>query len=412
MSNPAIRVEDLSKVYSIGSKRSGDLRESIKNLFSKRNEKSGAAAVNAFWALTDVSFEIGKGEAVGIIGKNGAGKSTLLKILSRITKPSCGRIELDGRVSALLEVGTGFHPELTGRENIFLNGTILGMRRAEIKAKFDEIVEFSGVEKFIETPVKHYSSGMYVRLAFSVAAHLEPEILIIDEVLAVGDAEFQRKSVEKMESVIKLGRTVLFVSHNMTAVESLCSKVIVLNNGKTEFSGNASGGINYYLQQNIEMSKSSMLTRKDRSGNGRIRFSAVQIFDKRDMPLSTVAVAQDIKIKIYFKNYTGEPLKHYKIDVSLGTAGKSGLVWFSSSLFNQKTTIEVQSESITLTINRFPLVQDRYFLSLFFLLDGQVADWIQDAFFFDVSGGDFYGSGTLPYKGHGTFLIDHSFEID
>ena len=231
MSDVAIKVESLSKKYTIGVKSSSSLRETLVSkwdmLTGKKKEET-----EEFWALKDVSFEVKKGEVLGIIGKNGAGKSTLLKILSRITEPTSGRAEISGRVSSLLEVGTGFHPELTGRENIFLNGTILGMSHKEVKSKFDEIVDFSGVEKFIDTPVKHYSSGMYVRLAFAVAAHLEPEILIIDEVLAVGDAEFQKKCLGKMGDVNKKdGRTVLFVSHNLSSVKQLCNHGLLLFNG-------------------------------------------------------------------------------------------------------------------------------------------------------------------------------------
>lgn len=232
MSEVAIRVDNLSKQYKIGVKRSGSFRETFSNVFRRKREE--AADASEFWALKDVSFEIKRGEAVGIIGKNGAGKSTLLKILSRITEPTHGRIEINGRVASLLEVGTGFHPELTGRENIYMNGTILGMNRHEIRAKFNEITEFSGCGKFIDSPVKHYSSGMYVRLAFAVAAHLEPEILIIDEVLAVGDAEFQKKCLGKMKDVTGQGRTVIFVSHNLTATERLCSSGILLNKGKLQ----------------------------------------------------------------------------------------------------------------------------------------------------------------------------------
>lgn len=248
MSDIAIKVENLSKVFHIGVKDRGLLSErishGIKSLFSKNGKSEDPTE---FWALRDINFEIKKGDAVGIIGRNGAGKSTLLKILSRITEPTTGRVTINGRVASLLEVGTGFHPELTGRENIFMNGAILGMKQAEIKRKFDEIVDFSGIEKFIDTPVKHYSSGMYVRLAFAVAAHLEPEILIIDEVLAVGDAEFQKKCLGKMEDVAKnQGRTVLFVSHNMTAVSALCRHGIVLQNSRVAFSGNASDAIDFY----------------------------------------------------------------------------------------------------------------------------------------------------------------------
>lgn len=248
MSNVAIKVEGLGKKYQIGHQVEGDLRSSlvnkIKGVFGKTTTTK-----EDFWALQDVSFEVKQGEAVGIIGRNGAGKSTLLKILARITDPTSGRFEINGRVSSLLEVGTGFHQELTGRENIFLNGTILGMKRKEIKAKFDEIVAFSGVEKFIDTPVKHYSSGMKVRLAFSVAAHLEPEILIIDEVLAVGDAEFQQKCLGKMDEVSKNeGRTVLFVSHNMSAIENLCTRCVLLEGGSVSFVGKTDDALSMYLR--------------------------------------------------------------------------------------------------------------------------------------------------------------------
>lgn len=253
MSEPIIKAEGLGKKYIISHEKAGGytaLRDVItqKAKGLVKGKLNGLPAKEEFWALKDVNFEIPRGEAVGIIGRNGAGKSTLLKILSRITEPSTGRIELNGRVASLLEVGTGFHPELTGRENIFLNGAILGMSRAEIKQKFDEIVDFSGVEKFLDTPVKRYSSGMYVRLAFAVAAHLEPEILVVDEVLAVGDAEFQKKCLGKMEDVSrKEGRTVLFVSHNMGAIASLCNEVILLRNGMLAYRGGIQQGIDLYL---------------------------------------------------------------------------------------------------------------------------------------------------------------------
>ena len=247
MSDSAITVENLSKRYIIGRQRSKDdgLRHLIEDamraplawLRSRREQKK--RDTGEYWALKDVSFEVKPGEVLGIMGRNGAGKSTLLKILSRITEPTSGRITINGRVASLLEVGTGFHPELTGRENIFLNGAILGMSRAEIRRKFDEIVAFSEVEQFLDTPVKRYSSGMYVRLAFAVAAHLEPEILIVDEVLAVGDAQFQKKCLGKMEDVAKQGRTILFVSHNMAAVSQLCSTVILLESGRIATRGAA-----------------------------------------------------------------------------------------------------------------------------------------------------------------------------
>lgn len=245
-----IKVEHISKQYKIGVDRTyktlqDSIMSAIKSPLSyfKKSKKED----NTFWALKDVSFEVEKGEVVGIIGGNGAGKSTLLKILSRITEPTEGRITMRGRMASLLEVGTGFHPELTGRENIYLNGSILGMRKCEIDARFDEIVKFAGIEKFLDTPVKRYSSGMYVRLAFAVAAHLEPEILIIDEVLAVGDEAFQKKCLGKMSEVAKGGRTVLFVSHNMGTVKKLCDTSILLENGYKVFQGNTNAAVDRYI---------------------------------------------------------------------------------------------------------------------------------------------------------------------
>lgn len=255
MSDVIIKIEDLGKKYIISHAQSTGGYTALRDVISNKakaviKKKEQFPAKEEFWALKDVNFEIKRGEAVGIIGRNGAGKSTLLKILSRITEPTTGRIELNGRVASLLEVGTGFHPELTGRENIFLNGAILGMTRVEIRKKFDEIVDFSGVEKFLDTPVKRYSSGMYVRLAFAVAAHLEPEILVVDEVLAVGDAEFQKKCLGKMDDVAKQhGRTVLFVSHHMSSVLQLCKKCIWLSNGTVFMDGNSKDVIVEYSQQ-------------------------------------------------------------------------------------------------------------------------------------------------------------------
>ena len=256
---PIIKVENLSKRYVIGGKSEvhTTFRESLVhaarvpfNVIKRRAEKQ--SEMNEFWALKDVNFEVYPGEVIGIIGRNGAGKSTLLKILSRITEPTTGRIELFGRVGSLLEVGTGFHPELTGRENIFLNGAIIGMRREEIAKKFDEIVDFAEIEKFLDTPVKRYSSGMYVRLAFAVAAHLEPEILVIDEVLAVGDVEFQKKCLGKMDEVSKTGRTILFVSHQMGTIAQLCQNAIMLEKGELVLEGKASAVIADYINQGKE----------------------------------------------------------------------------------------------------------------------------------------------------------------
>jgi lipopolysaccharide transport system ATP-binding protein len=268
MSDIAIRFENISKQYELGTIGTGTLSHDVNRWLAKIqkkddpylqigqiNDRSIKADGDFVWALKDINFEVKQGEVLGIIGKNGAGKSTLLKILSRVTKPTTGRISAKGRIASLLEVGTGFHPEMTGRENIYMNGSIMGMTKKEITSKFDEIVDFAGIEKFIDTPVKRYSSGMTVRLGFAIAAHLEPEILVVDEVLAVGDAEFQKKAIGKMQEISKgHGRTVLFVSHNMGAVESLCTKGIVIDNGKISYSGFVSDCINSYLNNlNIEL---------------------------------------------------------------------------------------------------------------------------------------------------------------
>ncbi len=260
MNNSAIKVENIGKKYVIKHAKQESYKTFQDVLINKTKKivalvtpfrKSLANEDNTtedFWALKDINFEVNKGDKIGIIGRNGAGKSTLLKVLSRITEPTTGKIHINGRIASLLEVGTGFHPELTGRENIYLNGAILGMSRSEIKEKFDEIVAFAEVDKFLDTPVKRYSSGMYVRLAFSVAAHLEPEILVVDEVLAVGDVEFQKKCLGKMSEVSKEGRTILFVSHNMAAISNLCNRTILLQDGQISYDGETSKAIQKYMQ--------------------------------------------------------------------------------------------------------------------------------------------------------------------
>ena len=287
--NTAIKVEGVSKKYTIGESQETEFRDRITKLFKQKNKTNKSSEI--FWALKNIDFEVNKGEIIGIIGRNGAGKSTLLKILSQITKPTDGKIEIKGRIASLLEVGTGFHPELSGRENIFLNGTILGMSRKEVKDKFDEIVEFSGVAKFIDTAVKHYSSGMYVRLAFAVAAHLEPEILIIDEVLAVGDSEFQKKCLGKMSEVANSGRTVIFVSHNMQAVSALTNKCLFLTNGSVEFYGPTNLAIQKYLCNNEEVYLTS-------NSNDSPHISKVQIYSSETSNIQQVNKPFSIEFEI------------------------------------------------------------------------------------------------------------------
>jgi lipopolysaccharide transport system ATP-binding protein len=282
MSNAAIRIEGLGKRYRIGVRSTGDLRDTIAEVFSRSTRvlagrRRPQAPDHTFWALRDVTFDVPAGEVLGVVGPNGAGKSTLLKILSRITDPTTGRVEGYGRVGSLLEVGTGFHPELTGRDNVYLNGSILGMRRSEVDAKFDEIVEFSGVERFLDTPVKRYSSGMFVRLAFAVAAHLDPEILIVDEVLSVGDSEFQRRCLNKMEGVARGGRTVLMVSHNMASVQSLCSRAVLLRHGRVILDAEPSETVAAYLRGLESAAAEDLDARQDRTGEGGVRLRLCEI---------------------------------------------------------------------------------------------------------------------------------------
>jgi lipopolysaccharide transport system ATP-binding protein len=300
MSNIAVRVEGISKRYKIGAQRHERLKDlfahGLSTLFHRR------PSTDAFWALKDVSFEVKEGEVIGIIGRNGAGKSTLLKILSRITEPTKGRAEIYGSVRSLLEVGAGFDRELTGRENVYLNGAVLGMTKREIDRKFDEIVDFSGVAQFIDTPVKRYSSGMYVRLAFAVAAHMEPEILIVDEVLAVGDAEFQKKCLGKMGDVVKEGRTVLFVSHNMASILSLCKSAMLLTNGKIAMRGNSDEVVSAYLSAAAHAGGQHIwLDSTGAPGDDDIRIRAIRILNSKGTASETVRVDEDMYVEVEYQ---------------------------------------------------------------------------------------------------------------
>jgi lipopolysaccharide transport system ATP-binding protein len=320
---PAIRVENLGKCYRVAhnQQRGGyhTLRDSIvdavKAPFRRMINGGESGKAEDFWALNDVSFAVQPGEVVGIIGRNGAGKSTLLKILSRITRPTKGRIELNGRVGSLLEIGTGFHPELTGRENIYLNGSILGMRKWEVQRKFDEIVAFAEIETFLDTPVKRYSSGMYVRLAFAVAAHLEPELLIVDEVLAVGDATYQRKCINRMSDLARAGITILFVSHNMELIPRLCSQAILLRSGAVVAIGSAGSVTARYLNEQHLSNSPDDLRRLPRSGDGRARFVRLQLIGQDDHPTLAHESGDDLVIRIEIE--ANEDIKEVALAVVL-----------------------------------------------------------------------------------------------
>ena len=426
---PAIHAEGLSKRYRIGptggpeerpDTLSGALialaRRPLHNLnrlraLSRFREGDGhPAAGGVIWALEDVSFSVDRGEVVGLIGANGAGKSTLLRILARITTPTRGEAILYGRVGSLLGVGTGFHRELTGRENVYLNGSILGMRRAEIEHKLDAIVDFAGVETFLDTPVKHYSSGMQVRLAFAIAAHLEPEILLVDEVLAVGDAAFQRKCLGKMEDVAGEGRTILFVSHNMAAVEQLCSRCLFLEEGRLRADGPTSEVIADYLARSQGDAAISLARRSDRQGSGVLRFTRARLLGpgreeaapRTGHPLSVAlayaatpaALEQPLVILVQFFNIHGQRL-------------------FSclSRVAAPDMRCAAPEGEIVCHIPRLPLLPGRYNTHIWCKVGEEVADRIGDAFPVDVAGGDFYGTGRLPPAAGGDMVVEHRWEM-
>jgi len=418
MSNTVIKVENLSKAYQIGEFSTGTLSNDIQRWWSlmrgkedpylkigETNDRTTKGESDIVWSLKDINFEINQGDAVGIIGKNGAGKSTLLKLLSRVTSPTTGSIKVKGRIASLLEVGTGFHPELTGRENIYLNGAILGMRKKEITKKFDEIVAFSGVERYIDTPVKRYSSGMYVRLAFAVAAHLESEILIVDEVLAVGDADFQKKCLGKMGDVSKgEGRTVLFVSHNMGAVQNLCSKGILLQNGKIIFSGASDRSIEKYLLSNNNISVTEY--DKVRYGSGQIKVIYIEIKDKNGNTIDQVYSGQDFDIVLHYQCPIPLINVHLIPGIAISDKFEAPIILHHSRLNGivfKKTDI---SGSFIFSVKKFPLTPSTYNITYSIYDSGDCIDSITNALSLQVIEGDFYGSGEVAPSSNAFFLID------
>jgi len=366
----AIKVENLSKIYRLGEIGTGTISRDLERWYKTKllgkedpflkigesNDRSKKGASDIVYSLKDINFEIEQGDAVGIIGRNGAGKSTLLKILSRVTTPTTGRINIKGRVASLLEVGTGFHPELTGRENIYLNGAILGMRKKEIDRKLEEIIDFSGVERYIDTPVKRYSSGMYVRLAFAVAAHLESEILIVDEVLAVGDVEFQKKCLGKMGEVSKgEGRTVLFVSHNMAAVQSLCKKGILLENGLNKFNGNISQTIKIYNSEFSNKDSRVFWDSENGPGNDTAKVISIEIKTKDDF----FVIEEDVHIEVTFINLR----ENQTLNVSISIFDDKD-VYILSSPNLKREQFEKGKFKSTCTIPKNTLNKGLYFFSV------------------------------------------------
>jgi lipopolysaccharide transport system ATP-binding protein len=411
VSDTIIKVENLSKKFVIGHQSEAivgykSLRESISNSVNSLAERflkpSKKANFNPnreeFWALKDVSFEIKQGERVGIIGRNGAGKSTLLKVLSRITEPTQGRIRIRGRVASLLEVGTGFHPELTGRENIFLNGAILGMNKAEITRKFDEIVDFAEVEKFLDTPVKRYSSGMYVRLAFAVAAHLEPEVLIVDEVLAVGDVQFQKKCLGKMGEVASQGRTVIFVSHNMAAIRTLCSTAMLLNKGKVVYLGSSSECLKIYEGENLQ-DQSYVWKRSEESKNCSLVITQI---------CATLGGSQpnhDLDIEIELKSLAKHKSAFLAIDIldSIGTPLMQAIPKHENFIHYQEAL-----HLLKVNIKLPPLIPERYLVSVWVgSHNTETIEWIKEAVSFEINDSPI-PSRTYPHSQNNGHIVPSS----
>lgn len=428
MSKTTIKVDNLSKQYRLGLVGTGTLMHDVNRWWhlargkddpylkiGETNDRASKGGSKYVWALRDINFEVREGEVLGIIGKNGAGKSTLLKLLSKVTAPTTGSIKAKGRIASLLEVGTGFHPELTGRENVFLNGTILGMTKAEVATKLDEIVAFAGVERYLDTPVKRYSSGMKVRLGFAVAAHLEPEILIVDEVLAVGDAEFQRKAIGKMQDVSKEGgRTVLFVSHNMGSVQKLCNRAILLKNGKLSYSGSPNDVIGKYLESSTGNKNTSFWYEfrsdalKEQKQNI-IEITNVELFN-RSNPKMPIRSGDDLLIKIHFNPKRDVPSPAFVISLK----DKIGNELFRLSNqpisgFDLKDLLK--RKSISIEIKELPLVKGVYTIDIGFV--HEKIEWFfnaKDIVYLNVEGQDVYNSGMILDDSRGRIWVKHNWE--
>ncbi len=424
MSKPVIKIENLSKVYRLGEVGTGTLAHDLNrfwqmNVLGKEDPYAKIGQVNDrtqraqkgehISALRDINLEVQQGEVLGIIGKNGAGKSTLLKILSRVTSPTTGSIKVKGRLASLLEVGTGFHPEMTGRENIYMNGTIMGMRKWEIDRKLDEIVEFAGVAKYLDTPTKRYSSGMTVRLGFAIAAHLEPEILVVDEVLAVGDAEFQKKAIGKMQDVsTNDGRTVLFVSHNMASVQTLCTRGIILQNGTLWKQGNISEVINSYLLENPD-SENTKYQIKAAPTNKIIWIEKAEL-QVNQQPAQMVLCGQTAEFAINYR--AKDEQLHAALFIGIYNVYGEKILHLGTHYGNTDTFTPQKQGTIKCQIPKTPLIPGQYTVNLSLHINGQPYERIRNAFSFQVENGDYYGTGKLPDNKENKFLVDQNWVIN
>lgn len=417
MKNTVIIAESLGKKYNIGLQQpkyhlmSENISNFFKNFLSGDVLKRKLQKDNFIWALKNVSFEVKQGEIIGVIGRNGAGKSTLLKLLSRIIEPSYGKAKILGRSGSLLEVGTGFHEELTGRENIFLNGSILGMKNREIKEKFDEIVDFSGVGKFLDTPVKYYSSGMYVRLAFAIAAYFLPEILLIDEVLAVGDVGFRKKCFGKMDEVVRQGRSILFVSHDMAVVSSLCSRAILLDEGRIIASGDTEEVVAVYLGAIHKLADTQLNKRLDRQGDGRMRCVRYWLENHRGEHIEFLRTGEEALICIEYISILQKSINNLSVAIALKDKFGNQIADLANRVSQDIWEEAPPNGIMRCKINRLPLVPGSYRFNIFASIDGIITDYILDAGKFEVETGSFFKNGKLPQEGHGVILIDHTWDI-
>jgi lipopolysaccharide transport system ATP-binding protein len=403
MSDLAIQVSGLSKRYRIGRREEYQtFREALirgvstpLRLFqSWTADKQNGLRPGWIWALRDVNLAVKQGEVIGIIGRNGAGKSTLLKVLSGITEPTTGYADIYGRVGSLLEVGTGFHMELTGRENIYMNGALLGMRRPEIKRRFDEIVAFSEVEEFLDTPVKRYSSGMYMRLAFAVAAHLEPEILLVDEVLAVGDASFQKKCLGKMGDVARQGRTVLFVSHNMSTIQALCQKAVWLEAGQVKDIGPTAEVVHRYLESAMSTAVVPIAERTDRKGDGSVQVYSIQIESADRQPV----IRTRSRLRITINYVSDKPLRHPRFILDVHDLRGTGIYQLDTKCTGELPEVLPARGAVVCETGPINLSPGRCYVNLEVLRGGEFADYVTYAAQFDVEAEDFYPTGRMPKR--------------
>ena len=421
---PVIKIENVSKLYKLGFYGADTFRDEVLNFFARlrgkppvnsvvgatNNLADSVADTDLVWALKDINLTINQGDIVGIIGKNGAGKSTLLKILSKITTPTTGSVKIRGRIASLLEVGTGMHQELTGRENIFLNGAILGMTKHEIRSKLDDIIDFAGIARYIDTPIKRYSSGMRVRLGFAIAAHLEPEILIVDEVLAVGDAEFQKRAIGKMQDISKgEGRTVLFVSHNMTSIKNLCKTGVLMKNEMIDYQGEITQTIDQYLLSNSTKRKTNITERFNNIQPPDAYIKNVFFTNRNNDKINQAMSGFPLHIIVEYYSKLSQ-----RLDINIGIYNSIGekLIHLSTEYIGENKTKDFQNGKVVFDFEKLPLPEGLYTTNITLWSNNQRYDWIKDSLELDVIKGDYYNSGKIPPNTDNKVFVDYKWHIE